>query len=292
MIHVTVVVPCFNRAGTAEAAVRSVLAQTYPHFDVVAVDDGSEDATLAVLNSINDPRLTVLQNTGPKGVCGARNTGAANAKGTWIAFQDSDDLWHPEKLEKQIAKVKSGNPVAVYCAMAIVKGEGLTKKQVGRVPRADATGHTGDIRKAVADTSLISTQTLMIRKDIFAETLGFDPDFEALVDWELMIRVAEKGQIAFVDEELVTQRLSDNSITRSTRKRLTAQEKLLAKHHALIAHYPVALAKHHFRIAGAQRQFRQFDQAALNLRNAIRHNPRRPKYYVMWGYVTLRRLIG
>lgn len=292
MTHVTVVVPCFNRADTVEAAIRSVLAQTYAAFDVIAVDDSSEDRTLDVLNSIDDPRLTVVQNTGPKGVCGARNTGAARATGTWIAFQDSDDLWKPEKLEKQVARTQTGDPVAVYCAMEIVSGEGTDKKRVGRVPRPDAKFREGDIREGIALTSLISTQTLMIRADIFAAMNGFDPAFEALVDWELMIRVAEQGQVAYVDEELVEQRLSDNSITRSTQKRLAAQEKLLLKHHDLLARFPKALAGLHIRIAGTQRLFGQYDKAAQNLRCAIRLRPTVPRVYAIAFYVALRRLLG
>ena len=107
-----------------------------------------------------------------------------------------------------------------------------------------------------------------------------------------MMRVAERGKIAFVDGVLVEQRMSGNSITRSSEKRLTAQENLLVKHHALIARYPEALAKHHYGIAGAQRQFGRFADAAGHLRQAIRHNPKRVKYYGTWLFVEARRLIG
>lgn len=292
MIHVSVVVPCYNRADTVEAAIHSVLAQDYASFDVIAVDDSSNDSTLEVLGQINDPRLIVVQNTGPKGVCGARNCGAAHAKGTWIAFQDSDDWWAPDKLSKQVARISKSDDVAVYCAMDIVQGDGPTKSRVGHVPPQDAPHREGDIREGIALTSLISTQTLMIRKDIFDQMHGFDPAFEALVDWELMIRVAELGTVAFVDEVLVEQRLSKNSITRSSEKRLAAQDRLLVKHHDRIARYPVALAKHHYRIAGAQRHFGRYDDAAGHLRQAIRHNPRLPKYYATWLFVEIRRLLA
>ncbi len=290
--HVTVIIPCFNRADTVEQAVRSVLEQNYPAFDVVAVDDGSEDETLEVLSRIEDRRFRVIENPGPKGVSGARNAGAAAAKGDWIGFQDSDDLWRPNKLLQQMAKVASGDWVAVYCAMEVVEGDGSTTWRVGRVPDKSAEFKEGDIRQGLALTSLVSTQTVIIRRDIFEKQGGFDTDFEALVDWELMLRVAEHGSIAFVDEELVEQRMSANSITHSNEKRLIAQEQVLVKHGGLLSRYPRALAKHHYRIAGAHRQLRKFESALYHLRMARKIMPFVPKYHLLLNYVVLRKFFA
>lgn len=225
-------------------------------------------------------------------MCGARNAGAALAKGDWIGFQDSDDLWRPGKLLHQMEKIASGNFVAVYCAMEIVEGEGAAKQRVGRVPEAGAVFRENDIRRGLTLTSLISTQTVVIRRDIFDQVGRFDTAFESLEDWELMLRVAEKGAIAFVDLELVEQRFSENSITKSTEKRLVAQEKILAKHQGLLSRYPKALAKHHYRIAGAHRQFGRLEEALKHLRMARAVAPLVPKYHLMLNYVIMRKLLA
>lgn len=292
MTHVTVVVPCYNREATVEAAIRSVLDQTHGALDVIAVDDGSTDGTLAALRAIDDPRLQVIENTGIKGASGARNLGARRALGDWIAFQDSDDIWKPEKLERQVAKIAAGDWVAVYCAMEIVEGEGATKKRVGVIPADRSFSLEGDLRPGLALTSVISTQTMMIRNDVFQTVGGFDTVFTALIDWELMLRVAEHGDVGFVDDILVEQRLSDNSITRSAEKRLTAQEQILSKHHSLLSRFPKALAKHHFRIAGAHRRFGNLEAAKAHLRNARSLAPLEPKYQILPLWLRAKQLVG
>jgi glycosyltransferase involved in cell wall biosynthesis len=99
---VSVVLPTFNRGYCLERAIRSVLGQTYPDWELIVVDDGSTDDTQAVLESFKDPRIRVFRHSVNRGVAAARNTGLAAARGEFIAFLDSDDEWRPDKLTKQL----------------------------------------------------------------------------------------------------------------------------------------------------------------------------------------------
>lgn len=290
--HVSVIIPCHNRVDTVEEAVRSVLDQDYPAFDVIAVDDASSDGTLSVLGRIDDSRLRILENPGPNGPSGARNHGVAATAASWIAFHDSDDIWLPGRLSGQMAELAGSAHVAGYCGM-VVKADAQpdTPMQKGYPDRA-LPHLSGEILSGLTMGSFISTQMLVMRRDVFVAVGGFDADLNALVDWELMLRVAQKGSVAFLDADLVVQRMSDNSITRSTRKRLQAQDYVLNKHRALFARYPKALARHHHRIAGGFKDFGEFPAAARHAGAAWRTAPLSLRYGLNTLYLHGRRLLG
>ncbi|MGB3624622.1 MAG: glycosyltransferase family 2 protein, partial [Henriciella sp.] len=100
---VSVVIPTYNRARTLRRAVESVLRQSYTNLELIVVDDASTDDTKAVLSSINDPRMRVITYEFNRGCAAARNIGARDARGEYLAFQDSDDEWLADKLSKQVA---------------------------------------------------------------------------------------------------------------------------------------------------------------------------------------------
>lgn len=291
--QVCVVIPCYNREDTVVEAVQSVLDQDYPGLEkVIAVDDASTDGTVAQLQTISDPRLVITTNTHERGASGARNHGAALSTAPWIAFQDSDDLWLPGKLAKQMARVSDGASVAVYCGMA-VKADTAPETPVSkRYPSRDITPLEGDILPSLVRNSYISTQMLVVRRDVFDRLGGFDESFRALVDWELMLRVAQEGPVAFVDEDLVVQRMTGNSITRSSEKRLESQRRIAEKHHDLLARYPGVLAYHYHRIAGAERIFGRYDVAAKAAAKACKHAPGNLKYILNATFLGLRARLG
>ena len=118
---VSVVIPIFNRVGTIERAIRSVLTQSYTNIEVIVVDDGSSDGSPNVVRSINDSRITLIELPKNTGVSYARNIGVSAAKGSFLAFQDSDDEWLAGKLERQIAVMDSQGElcVLVYCTKIV-----------------------------------------------------------------------------------------------------------------------------------------------------------------------------
>lgn len=289
---VSVVIPCHNREDTVTEAVQSVLDQDFTDFEIVAVDDASTDTTLEVLRRIDDPRLRVGINSGPRGPSAARNHGVAMTRAPWVAFQDSDDIWMSDKLRRQMARLEGSDFVAAYCGM-LVKADARPETRVqARFPGPDIDPLEGDILPSLTNGSYISTQMLIVRRDVFEAVGGFDEDLTALVDWELMLRVASKGPVAFVNADLVVQRMSDNSITRSSRKRLAAQEYVLAKHAALLARYPPALARYHHRLAGGYRMFADWPAAARHAVLALRAAPCNPRYLANAAYLCGRALFS
>jgi glycosyltransferase involved in cell wall biosynthesis len=118
--RISVVLPAWNREGSIRAAVKSVLSQTFTDLELLVVDDGSTDNTMAMLDDISDPRLRRLASSSNAGSSAARNIGIRAAIGEWVAFQDSDDEWLPEKLEKQIARLEAGGPEVVVCYTGMV----------------------------------------------------------------------------------------------------------------------------------------------------------------------------
>ena len=103
MEKVSIIIPTYNRADVLVTSIQSVLQQSYTDFELLIVDDGSTDNTDIVVESIHDDRIRYLKMPENKGVAAARNEGIRQAKYDYIAFQDSDDHWKPEKLEKQMA---------------------------------------------------------------------------------------------------------------------------------------------------------------------------------------------
>ena len=290
--RVSVIIPCHNREDTILDAVQSVLNQDFKDLEVICIDDASSDRTMEILATLKAPRLRWAENTGTRGPSAARNCGVAMSAAPWIAFQDSDDIWLPGKLSAQMARLEGSPNVAAYCGMLIKENADPDTPVQGRVPDRAITPLEGDILPSLTRQSYISTQMLVIRREVFETVGGFDEDLLALVDWELMLRVAGQGPVAFVDADLVVQRMSDNSITNSSRKRLNAQAYVLEKHQSLLAQYPNAMAGHHHRLAGGYRLFSDWHPAARHANLARRKAPGNLRYWLYTGYLQCRALFS
>lgn len=286
--RVSVVIPYHNREDTITDAVQTVLDQDFADLEVIVVDDASTDDTTALLEGMDDPRLRLTSNPGPRGPSATRNHGVAMSDAPWIAFQDSDDIWLPGKLSAQMARLEGSDYVAAYCGM-LIKADAHPKTPVqGRHPDRTLTPLEGDILPSLTAGSYISTQMLVVRRDVFRAVGGFDEDLAALVDWELMLRVAQRGPVAFIDDDLVVQRMSGNSITRSSLKRLGAQKYVLDKHADLLARYPASLARHHHRLAGGYRMFGKWRAAARHAQRAYAATPDNLRYRLNATYLRIR----
>jgi glycosyltransferase involved in cell wall biosynthesis len=300
---VSVVIPAYNRAASIGAAIDSVLRQTFTDFELVVVDDGSTDDTLAAARRITDPRLRVIAAPHNMGAAGARNLGVAEARGTWIAFQDSDDEWLPEKLAKQMARLAtpadsttgSTNWVACYCGLLTV---GALNARPGErtalryVPDPSVKPVEGDILESLLVRNLISTQTLMVRRDLFLALGCFDEETTPIEDWDLAVRLACRGPIAFVDEPLVHQHFSPNSITRWAKRRRESQQRLVTKNMPLFASRPHLLAQQYYILAGDSRKAGDLAAARHYLAFARKTHPADPRPWAMSLYVAGRSLLA
>jgi glycosyltransferase involved in cell wall biosynthesis len=282
---VSVVLPTYNRERSILAAVNSVRAQTFADFELIVVDDCSTDCTVEILRAIDDSRLRVIAHETNAGGSAARNTGLKAARAPYVAFQDSDDEWLATKLEKQMARMAVAGPefVGCYCGMIVlnaplVPAPGVHERpRVRYVPSGGRAALEGDVLEALLLQSLISTQTFLVRRDVLDEIGGFDATLAALQDWDCVLRVARRGQIALVDEPLVLQRFSPDSLSRSWRNRLAARKRIVEKNLDMLARRPGILSEHYHVIAGAHYSLGEVRESRRWLLEALRVSPLRPR---------------
>ena len=197
---VSVVIPTYNRPGLTVEAVESVLAQTFCDFEIVVVDDGSIDDTAEVVRQINDPRFRLLQidHTGMPGY--ARNRGVENARGTKVAFLDSDDLWVPVKLERQIAVMLESSFSLVHTRELWLR-DGREISQAGQSHRREGAIFEDSLRKCI-----IGPSTVMIERPLFERLGGFREDLEIAEDYELWLRLTCREEVGYIDTPFTVKR--------------------------------------------------------------------------------------
>ena len=211
---VSIVVPTYNRRNVIERAVNSILRQTYPFFEIIIVDDGSTDGTADVIAGIQDQRIRYIPLQENQGVAHARNTGIQEAKYDYIAFLDSDDEWMPEKLELQMKKMTdpSNEFGLVYCRMGGLHRDG--KRRFVCPPEEWVKEILeGDLFYPLLGQNVIGTPAMLVRRECLEQTGGFKESLHCLEDWELVLRIARKFKIGFVDRILVEVYKSEGSVS-------------------------------------------------------------------------------
>jgi glycosyltransferase involved in cell wall biosynthesis len=196
--HVSVIIPTYNRAWCLREAVESVLAQTYQDFELIVVDDGSNDRTEELLDAYQG--IIVLRQTN-RGVSGARNRGVSRARGDLVAFLDSDDYWMPDKLSVQVRYFKD-NPDAVICQTEEVWVRRGVRVNPGRRHRKRA----GMIFEASLALCLVSPSAVMLRRSLFELVGGFDEQLPACEDYDLWLRIACRYPIGLIETPLIVKR--------------------------------------------------------------------------------------
>ena len=217
---VSVVIPTYNRSDTVPRAIDSALEQTIDCLEVIVIDDGSTDETLDVLEQYDDDsRVRVFSHEMNRGGSSARNTGISESRGEYVAFLDSDDKFHPEKLQRQVACIKSRGEdwVAVYCDFNRVRTgptAGVRAAISKLLPDRESPGMEGG-SELVAESLLLDgfstggASTLLVRRETLVKMDGFDASFDRQQDWEFRNRLVRHGKLAFIDAELLTKFESD-----------------------------------------------------------------------------------
>lgn len=195
----SVIIPTFNRRALVAEAIASALAQEGADFELIVVDDGSTDGTEAALAPIRD-QLRFLSQTN-RGVSAARNTGARVARGEWLAFLDSDDIWLPDKLCAQMAFVRE-HPETRICQT----GEIWIRNGVRVNPCNHHRKPDGDVFLPSLQRCLVSPSAVMIRRDLFEAAGGFDESLPACEDYDLWLRLAWQTPVPLIDRPLVIKR--------------------------------------------------------------------------------------
>ena len=237
---VSVVIPTYNREKTILRAVQSVLNQTYKNLEVIVIDDCSKDKTVEMLNSISDERLHVIVLEQNGGACRARNIGVSHARGEWIAFQDSDDEWLPEKLEKQIAFMKSGEYDFSFCRGNLILMDGRTilspLEHYGNEPDRDWY-------HVLMTDFPVSTQKFLCKRDVLKK-VGFDEALNKSQDKDFALQVAHDFKVGFLAQPLVNIYAMQDSITYASNqeKKYDSVYRIVKKHKNEIENYIPARA--------------------------------------------------
>ena len=207
---VTAVIPCFNAATTLLRAIDSIRAQSYPNIEIITVDDGSRDGTLALLREQAGVRVITQANAG---AAAARNAAIAVAQGEFLAFLDADDEWHPDKLAQQV-KILADNPaiVLVGCRAEVVGLDGI------RVP-VNATREPTigpQAWRILLHHSFFVPSVLAARTEIVRRIGGFTARMRAGEDdQDFCIRMALQGEVGFVDAALMTMYQQPGSLSQT-----------------------------------------------------------------------------
>jgi glycosyltransferase involved in cell wall biosynthesis len=243
-VGVTIVLPLHDGARFVGDTLRSILAQTYPAFEVIVVDDGScDDGPDIVRGFSGDPRISLVMK--PRaGIARTRNYGAARgASGSrFLVFMDQDDLWDADVLETLVGVLgrrpdasgafvladfvdEEGSPMHPGAfAGQMRRREGLS---AGRLTQRDATADLG-LEQVFLNNPVYPPSCLMMRRDFFERLGGFDPRFSVADDWDLVIRLARLGPLVPVDEVKIGYRRHSANASRHTRRNVHETRRIWA----------------------------------------------------------------
>jgi len=230
---VSVVLPTYNRRQSVGKAIQSVLQQTYTRLELLVVDDASTDGTEQLVQRIDDARISYLRHQNNRGGSAARNTGLDAARGSLVAFQDSDDEWLPHKLQRQIEMLGQAGETtgAVYCPYRRSFPDGTVQTH----PADPTTAPRGEIHRALLHANFIGTPTILARRACVDSVGGFDEELQRFQDWDWMIRVSRNWQVGIVEEPLVLAGFVGDNISAGHDAALVAAERrLVDKHEACL----------------------------------------------------------
>jgi glycosyltransferase involved in cell wall biosynthesis len=216
---ISVIIPTYNREKLIVNSLGSVLNQTYSNIEILIIDDGSTDNTKKEIDKIKDKRIKYIKLNKNSGSCNARNIGIKMAIGTYISFQDSDDIFHPDKLKKQFRNLIKNKSDFDFCKILIVINN--TNKYVFPDDITETKIYNGNIFDELLNKgNFISTQSILVKKHYIQKYL-FD--------------IKRNLKVSYTNEILVDLFVQNNSISSSKKKLKKAIQILLNKNYNLNA---------------------------------------------------------
>lgn len=210
---VSVIITTHNRESLLRRAIESVLNQSYPKIECIVVDDASD-----VVSNVKDQYSIIyeyIQKSDSKGGNHARNVGLSKASGEYVAFLDDDDYWMPDKIEKQLNLFLSKSCVLVYCGLNL---EIVDKDSVKHKVVYPLINYQGDISKRILYSICTSTSCIFTKRQLIIDEGGFDENLHFWQEYDLLIRLAQKGEFYYVNEPLVNYRIDAYDKHRLTNK--------------------------------------------------------------------------
>lgn len=238
--RISIILSTHNRAHLLARAIKSVLCQTVPTWELIVVDDGSTDGTGGVVQSFTDPRIQYLPRVRNRGVAAARNTGLSAARGDLVSFLDSDDEYLPMKLERQVEALAARPGVEVVeCALRLA-----TESREEIVGPFLAGMNFDDF---LSFEHGINIAALLMRREL-AVAVGFDEGIK-VDDWDFVLRLLARTRATVIDDPLVVihnlpgQRLSTSANI------MAGRQQVIRKYEDTLKNRPRVLARWHHRLA-------------------------------------------
>ena len=283
---VSVIIPTYNRAHLIVRAIQSVLNQTYQDFELIIVDDGSTDNTEEVIRKFQeqDKRVKYIRHEKNRGGSAARNTGIKNAKGEYIAFQDSDDEWLPEKLKKQMEVFKDApSELGVVSTGYIFIDElnGDTGKQF--IPKKKGWIY----EELLAGNCVGTTSTILIKRKCFEKAGLFDENLPSCQDWEMWIRIAKGHQFDFIENPLVRYYIHKNRITTDLENKIKGIKIVINKYFEEFISRRKAYSRLRFILGNLYCRIENMEKGRKEFLKAIKLFPFYVKYYIYFGSALL-----
>lgn len=239
---VSAIVPTYNRAETLARALESIFSQTRPPDEVLVVDDASTDETAAT--AARFPGATLIRLEQNSGAAAARNAGIRRARGDWLAFLDSDDVWAPDKLERQLARAASApSPDLVCTGITVYERSGRCRRFSGSEPQSSAGWSFADFQNYP-----FCPTTWLVRRQVFEEEGLFDESLRNAEDLDFLARLAHR-RIEILPEPLATKFNRQDSLDASLYRTAQSYEVLFERHARLWARAPGAAVRSYRRLA-------------------------------------------
>ncbi|MEJ5330084.1 MAG: glycosyltransferase family 2 protein [Desulfobaccales bacterium] len=270
---VSIIIPTYNRSHTILRSVNSVLHQTYRNFEIIIVDDGSTDNTEKLIMNLNSTQIKYIKHSINKGAAAARNTGVIAAKGEYIAFQDSDDEWHPDKLRKQIDIFQnlSLDVGMIYTDMWRIHNKKKYYFSSPHIMPEDGIIYNKALNDYLAGIGLA---TAIIRREVFSKIGYFDNNFPRLIDYEFFVRLSKNYKFFHIRDPLVLYYYTKASITDNKKALLIARINFFLKYFSDIIKSRECISNNFVMIGEALIYCNYFKKAVKFYYLALKINPK------------------
>jgi glycosyltransferase involved in cell wall biosynthesis len=221
---VSVIIPTLNRADFIKESINSVLSQTYQDFEIIVIDDGSTDNTREIVEGYDNEKIKYFYQKN-SGLNSARNTGIRNSKGEYISYLDSDDIWHPYKLEKQVAILDKNSDIGlVYCGSSLIDENGT---HTGKRPLIRHSGYV--FEKLIRYNFLYNGSIAIFRRNCLEKVGLFDERTVRMTDWEFYLRFAIHYKFYGIPEYLIKYRVHQKTMSNDFKLFLDSGFKIIDK---------------------------------------------------------------
>lgn len=287
---ISVIIPCYNSEEWIIDSLQSIYNQTYKNFEVIIVDDGSDDNTQQVVEQFDASIIYKYQEN--KGPAAARNLGGKLANGEYIAFLDSDDLWEENKLQKQISYINANKEVDLILTNVTVVDEDKKYlfKHYNKVPKFNDEL----IIELFLGNIVMNTPTILVKKKVFDEVSGFPEDLPMREDHYFLMKVSNNHRIAHIKDHLVKRRIRESSISHdiSPNNILSMNQpfiNLSIKNFPILKKYKKqVLSDLYLSLAKKYWSLGKFKESKLHIYRSLKYNNTNFKSHIYWLLIFLK----